>query len=112
MSYANAEAALSFDKPETVKAFLDAGALDHKMLPKLEEYVAHQVRTEPPSPAPPLEPILPMRVQAKNNKYDFEANRQLLKLYQFKPAAAKVDVLAKVLLKVSRWNTTNVKKWR
>ncbi len=45
MAYASAEASLSFDKPESVKAFLDAGALDHKMLGKLEDYVAYQVRT-------------------------------------------------------------------
>ncbi len=106
-SYAKAESALSFDKPETVAALLDAASFDSKVVPKLEEYVAHQVicmyctvlycrpYTDTVMAASPM-----LCTQAKNNKYDFEANRQLLKLYQFTPALAKPDVIAKVLLKV------------
>jgi len=51
---------------------------DVKILPQLESYV---------------------KLQVKENSYDFEANRHLLKLYLFSPGEIKVSILGQILVK-------------
>jgi hypothetical protein len=65
------------DNHQDIKATIKANLYDTKVLDDLEKYVVQQ---------------------AKDNTYDFDANRHLLKLYTFAPDTIKIDTVQKILL--------------
>ncbi|CAM9477984.1 unnamed protein product [Phaeothamnion confervicola] len=63
---------------EVIRPVVEHEFFDHRSVPQLEAYVTEQVST---------------------NTYDFEANKALLKLYQFFPDLCKDNIVALVLAK-------------
>ncbi|CAM9370860.1 unnamed protein product [Discosporangium mesarthrocarpum] len=63
---------------EAMRPVVEHEFFDHRAVSQLEEYLEEQV---------------------KSNTYEFEANKALLKLYQFFPDLCKDDVVAKILAK-------------